>query len=848
MTVDPSGGDQVFNLTHDAQVAGGTLYWMPVGDPSTTRVDDKGLTEYTGSQLGLGPPGKFIHVPEDLQAGLPILQNPHLTSWGGEETSGIDSTGMTSDEWQSFMKDNRTSMIELFSNLLAALDFLGLEKYLKDPSMAYGLEGAGEEREAIIANMEQAVLDGHEIGSSDFFQAAFRPKEEEGVAIPGTYDALPSEIADVLNSTFGTLSQQVETRMTAQTHGHTYVDPQDPSLAPLVDEVIKPGMSSDEIVSAVHEHIANNYSIDPSVGDTWDDHATVITQGSGSPEDLANLQAGLTIASLIESGMSEQDANSLISVNLGTLPNGLGTAMVHYTNKQGATVELTPGLGLGSEGLPGAPLQGAAGMSTLVSYNGDATQIKGDLKELTGLTTSAPLSDSAGSQTINYFELIAALTIFLKSAKRKIEETDWESRQEKMQQREKDLAEAKEVMYERIEEIRDYYAKMRKWKINVLGMTIDFKKVASAAIGIFLTPFSGGASLTMVSLSAADISTVDMWNATIGKIGSGDAAHIDEDELWATNVIMAGVGGTSGFIQSLSMPDAGWSPIYNSVQVAAMLTELEGLGEYGDELLIATLASTFGGPFAPAGMAALTVVLAMMVADGTISSIKTVGDKDFNMGDILRDVFVGNITQEYKNEIAKGLSEWSAMMSEIMGNNFREFAEEVNALADGADNWEDKNGSLLKIITALLGMLQQAKAGADAMADAGSNIPEVAPTQTDISKIEGLQSTMTTSASKVREAFNELLESPDGDNVEAIAEQLMNALTEYMNNMSLWLSAGGNLEDPGGYQELSALFSTSLGLSQEEVDQLVGAFGIQAEETAFGAGSPAAATLPPPRA
>ncbi|MFC1767659.1 transglutaminase domain-containing protein, partial [Candidatus Margulisiibacteriota bacterium] len=98
-----------------------------------------------------------------------------------------------------------------------------------------------------------------------------------------------------------------------------YIDPNNSAIQSLLDTlkeagIITDGMSEDKLVLAIHNYISENYSyVAESEGDDWATVSEVIENKGGDCEDLANLEASLMMAALIDRGMSIEEAGRKVS-------------------------------------------------------------------------------------------------------------------------------------------------------------------------------------------------------------------------------------------------------------------------------------------------------------------------------------------------------------------------------------------------------------------------------------------------------------------------------------------------------------------------------------------------------
>jgi hypothetical protein len=128
-----------------------------------------------------------------------------------------------------------------------------------------------------------------------------------------------------------------------------YINPNDPAVQALLaglkeQGIITDGMSDDQLVLAVNKYVSGNFSyIAETSGDQWQTVSETIKNGGGDCEDLANLEAGLLTAALVDRGSSLEDASNRISaVVVIDVNSGIGHVYVKYTSENGSVKYLNP--------------------------------------------------------------------------------------------------------------------------------------------------------------------------------------------------------------------------------------------------------------------------------------------------------------------------------------------------------------------------------------------------------------------------------------------------------------------------------------------------------------------------
>ncbi|MFH1709565.1 MAG: hypothetical protein ABH860_00655, partial [bacterium] len=127
-----------------------------------------------------------------------------------------------------------------------------------------------------------------------------------------------------------------------------YVDPSASGISLTLNTLKDSGMitadmSEEEIVLAVHAYVAKSFSYIAEAGDSWDSVSGTIKRGGGDCEDLANLDASLIIAALLDRGASVEDANKKVSLVVVADPNTwLGHVYVQYAGDNGSVKYLDP--------------------------------------------------------------------------------------------------------------------------------------------------------------------------------------------------------------------------------------------------------------------------------------------------------------------------------------------------------------------------------------------------------------------------------------------------------------------------------------------------------------------------
>ncbi|MFC1767658.1 hypothetical protein ACFLZ2_03790 [Candidatus Margulisiibacteriota bacterium] len=167
-----------------------------------------------------------------------------------------------------------------------------------------------------------------------------------------------------------------------------YVDPNNSAIQTLLstltaDGIINEGMSNEEIALAIHNYITKNYSyIAEKEGDVWATVSEVIEKKGGDCEDLANLEASLIVAALIEKGVTDEEAakmiNAVVVINADTL---IGHVYVKFTAKDGSVKYLDPSNATVSKSL-------AKNQSVLFSYNADTVNIFNKSIDFSALETA----------------------------------------------------------------------------------------------------------------------------------------------------------------------------------------------------------------------------------------------------------------------------------------------------------------------------------------------------------------------------------------------------------------------------------------------------------------------------
>ena len=115
-------------------------------------------------------------------------------------------------------------------------------------------------------------------------------------------------------------------------------------LATLKDTgIIKSGMSEGKMILAIHKYIGSSYSYIGDAEDHWNSVSETIKNGGGDCEDLANLEASLITAALIDRGLSLEEAGKKINCVVVVDNNSLlGHVYVQYTGDDGSVKYLEP--------------------------------------------------------------------------------------------------------------------------------------------------------------------------------------------------------------------------------------------------------------------------------------------------------------------------------------------------------------------------------------------------------------------------------------------------------------------------------------------------------------------------
>jgi hypothetical protein len=156
---------------------------------------------------------------------------------------------------------------------------------------------------------------------------------------------------------------------------YSYLDPESEAIKGILADlkaqgIITDGMTEEELLSAVNDYMATNFSyITDATGDHWQSVDETIKLKGGDCEDLANLEASLLIAALMDRGVSRADADTRINCVVAVFPTGLvGHVWVKYTGADGTTLYLNPATGKALSELP-------ANQMAIFTYNSTSVNI-----------------------------------------------------------------------------------------------------------------------------------------------------------------------------------------------------------------------------------------------------------------------------------------------------------------------------------------------------------------------------------------------------------------------------------------------------------------------------------------
>jgi len=128
-----------------------------------------------------------------------------------------------------------------------------------------------------------------------------------------------------------------------------YIAPDDTAVQVLLMNlksfgIITDSMSQDEMVMAIHDYVTANFSYQvEAAGDDWQTVSETIKNGGGDCEDLANLEASLLTAALVDKGINLEDAEKRVcAVVVANINTGTGHVYVSYVKEDGTTVNLDP--------------------------------------------------------------------------------------------------------------------------------------------------------------------------------------------------------------------------------------------------------------------------------------------------------------------------------------------------------------------------------------------------------------------------------------------------------------------------------------------------------------------------
>ncbi len=167
-----------------------------------------------------------------------------------------------------------------------------------------------------------------------------------------------------------------------------YIDPDNEAVQTLLSTLKQLGMitedmTADEIANAVHGYVSKNFAyIADKGGDDWSSVAETISRRGGDCEDLANLEASLLMAALIDSGMSADEAASRVSgVVTFSLISGIGHVTVRYITESGKTLYYDPSNGSVSKGI-------REGQTVLFTYDMEGVNVEDKGFDYSKLATS----------------------------------------------------------------------------------------------------------------------------------------------------------------------------------------------------------------------------------------------------------------------------------------------------------------------------------------------------------------------------------------------------------------------------------------------------------------------------
>jgi hypothetical protein len=169
---------------------------------------------------------------------------------------------------------------------------------------------------------------------------------------------------------------------------YSYLDPEGDAINGILSDlkaqgIITDGMSEEELLSAVNNYIATNYTyVSDAAGDHWQTVSETVRVKGGDCEDLANLEASLLIAALMDRGVSRADADSRVNCLVAVTGTGLvGHVWVKFTAEDGTTVYLNPAAGKVLSELPATQM-------AIFTYNSTSVNIISDY-DWSKLTTAS---------------------------------------------------------------------------------------------------------------------------------------------------------------------------------------------------------------------------------------------------------------------------------------------------------------------------------------------------------------------------------------------------------------------------------------------------------------------------
>ncbi len=192
-----------------------------------------------------------------------------------------------------------------------------------------------------------------------------------------------------------------------------YIDPSASCIKQLLAQlkaegIITSGMTDEQIVSAINNYVHTHFSYiaDPSGTDHWNLVSQTIQDGGGDCEDLANLAASLSIAALMDKGLTLDEANKKISCVVVVDPNALvGHVIVQFTGNDGSVEYFDPTAGTRSNSIGSSKIE-------LFSYNSEGVDLfdkNYDYSKFSTALITVPTTNIGLPEILNYSTYADAL-------------------------------------------------------------------------------------------------------------------------------------------------------------------------------------------------------------------------------------------------------------------------------------------------------------------------------------------------------------------------------------------------------------------------------------------------------